>query len=87
MATYHDSSSIFDKTTIVELFLERFTILIPATHEILGLEAYGNKKDFAKKAKVSRQHLYRLFGKDANPTIDTLSPGLASLGLKLTLTE
>lgn len=49
------------------------------------IEAHGNKQRFAKKAKVSRQHLYRLFSKKANPTLRTLSPVLASLGYKLTL--
>ena len=51
------------------------------------IEAYGDKQSFAKKAKISRQHLYRLFGKHANPTLKTLSPVLASLGYKLTLAE
>ena len=51
------------------------------------IEAHGDKRSFARKAKISRQHLYRLFGKDANPTLKTLSPVLASLGYKLTLAE
>jgi len=51
------------------------------------IQAHGNKRNFAKKAKVSRQHLYRLFSKKANPTLKTLSPVLASLGYKLTLAE
>lgn len=51
------------------------------------IHAHGNKRSFAKKARVSRQHLYRLFGKKANPTLKTLSPVLASLGYKLTLAE
>ena len=50
------------------------------------IEASGNKKDFAKRARISRQHLYRLFSKNANPTLNTLSPVLSGLGLKLTLT-
>ena len=61
---------------------EAFGLLL---HDIV--EANGNKKDFAKKAKLSRQHLYRLFSKNANPTLETLSPVLAQLGLKLTLSE
>ena len=51
------------------------------------IEAQGNKKDFAKKANLSRQHLYRLFGKNANPRLSTLTPLFSTLGLKLTLTE
>ena len=49
--------------------------------------AHGDKRAFAKKAQISRQHLYRLFGKKANPTLRTLSPVLAGLGLKLTIEE
>lgn len=51
------------------------------------IAAHGNKQGFAKKARISRQHLYRLFGKKANPTIKTLSPVLAGLGLRLTISE
>lgn len=51
------------------------------------VEAWGNKKAFAGRAKVSRQHLYRLFKKGANPTLKTLSPVLSELGLKLSLDE
>lgn len=51
------------------------------------IETHGNKKSFAKKANVSRQHLYRLFGRNANPTLKTITPILASLGCKLTLAD
>jgi DNA-binding phage protein len=51
------------------------------------IEANGNKSDFAKKAKISRQHLYRLFSKNANPTLNTLSPVLSGFGLRLTLAD
>ena len=51
------------------------------------IEAQGNKKEFAQKAKVSRQHLYRLFGKKANPTLSTLLPVLSELGFKLTIAQ
>ena len=51
------------------------------------IEAQGDKQAFAKKANISRQHMYRLFKKDANPTLRTLTPVLAGLGFKLTLTE
>ena len=50
------------------------------------IESQGDKKSFAKKVNLSRQHLYRLFKKNANPTLNTLSPILAELGVKLTLT-
>lgn len=49
--------------------------------------AHGDKRSFAKKANISRQHLYRLFGKEANPTLKTLSPVLAGMGLRLTISE
>ena len=49
------------------------------------IEAHGDKRSFAKRAKISRQHLYRLLGKDANPTLKTLSTVLGGLGYKLTL--
>ena len=48
------------------------------------IEATGDKKNFAKKIGISRGHLYRLFAKNANPTIKTLYPLLAEFGLKLT---
>ena len=51
------------------------------------VSAHSNKRTFAKKAKISRQHLYRLFGKNANPTLRTISPVLAELGLRLTLAD
>ena len=51
------------------------------------IEARGSKNTFAKKANISRQHLYRLFGKNANPRLSTLAPLFANLGLKLTLSE
>ena len=34
---------------------------------------------------ISRQHLYRLFKKDANPRINTLLPVLEKLGFRLEL--
>ena len=49
------------------------------------IAARGNTRAFAKKARVSRAHLYRIFRKGANPTLKTLLPILDSLGLKLTL--
>ena len=49
------------------------------------IDAQGNKKAFAKKAKISRQHLYRLLRGDANPTIGTLVPVLSTLGISLEL--
>ncbi len=49
------------------------------------IEAQGNKRAFAKKAHMSRPHLYRMFKKGANPTLKTLLPLLSSLGIKLTL--
>lgn len=51
------------------------------------VEAQGSKQDFAKKSKLSRAHLYRLFAATANPTIETLIPVLAQLGLRLCLAE
>lgn len=51
----------------------------------LVIEAQGDKQPFAKRAKVSRNHLYRLFDKDANPTLKTLLPVLTQLGLRLNL--
>ena len=51
----------------------------------LVIEALGDKRSFAKRANVSRNHLYRLFDKDANPTLKTLLPVLTQLGLRLNL--
>jgi DNA-binding phage protein len=53
--------------------------------DIIG--AQGDKVAFAKKVKMSRQHLYRLFGKGANPTLKTLSLVLAEFGCKLTIAD
>lgn len=49
------------------------------------VEAQGEKRAFAKKINISRNHLYRLFEKNANPTVRTLLPILSELGLKLSL--
>ena len=49
------------------------------------IEAQSNKKKFAEKVNLSRQHLYRLFGKKANPTLQTLLPVLSELGFRLTI--
>jgi DNA-binding phage protein len=49
------------------------------------IEAHGNKQAFARKIRISRQHLYRICGKNANPTLKTLLPLLSSLGLRLAL--
>ena len=50
------------------------------------IEAQGKgKKLFAENVKISRQHLYRLFRKGANPTLKTLKPVLGRLGFRLTL--
>ena len=51
------------------------------------ISAQGNTRSFAKKARVSRAHLYRIFGKNANPTLNTLLPILESLGIRLTLSS
>lgn len=51
------------------------------------MDAVGNKQKIAREAGISRQHLYRLFSKKANPTLKTLAPVLSSLGFKLTLEE
>ncbi len=51
------------------------------------IAAQGNTQAFAKAANISRANLYRLFGKKANPTLETLLPVLGSLGLKLQLAE
>ena len=51
------------------------------------IEALGNKRAFAKKIGISRPHLYRMFGKDANPTLKTLLPILNTLGLKLIISS
>ena len=51
----------------------------------LVIEAQGDKRSFAKRANVSRNHLYRLFNADANPTLKTLLPVLTQLGLTLNL--
>ncbi len=49
------------------------------------IDAQSSKKEFAKKSKISRQHLYRLFSKNANPTLKTIVPILHELGLKLAI--
>ncbi len=51
------------------------------------IAARGNTRAFANKIGISRSHLYRIFKKRANPTINTLLPILDSLGLKLTLSS
>jgi DNA-binding phage protein len=49
------------------------------------IDSQGSKSALAKKAKISRQTLYRLFDKKQNPKLSTLIPVLSELGLKLTL--
>jgi DNA-binding phage protein len=49
------------------------------------IEAQGGMSTFATKTNLSRQHLYRLCRKNANPTVKTLTPLLATFGCRLTL--
>lgn len=51
------------------------------------ISALGNTQAFAKEANISRANLYKLFGKKANPTIDTLLPVLSNLGLTLQIAK
>jgi DNA-binding phage protein len=51
------------------------------------IAAMGNTQEFAKSAKISRANLYKLFGKKANPTLETLLPILGNLGLTLQIAE
>lgn len=61
--------------------------------EVFGLalkdviEANHNIKGFAKKANISRQHLYKLFSKTSNPTISSLLRILNILGLTLDISS
>ena len=55
-----------------------------ALRNVIGAQ----KRDVAKLARdsgVSRQHIYRLFGEDTNPTLSTLVPVLEELNLSMSI--
>lgn len=48
-------------------------------------EAYGGMTKLSHTARISREHLYRIFSKHGNPEFATLINLLDVLGFKLTL--
>ena len=55
-----------------------------ALRNVIGAQ----RRDIAKLARdsgVSRQHIYRLFGEDTNPTLSTLVPVLEELDLSMSI--
>jgi DNA-binding phage protein len=51
------------------------------------ISAQGSIHAFAQRAGISRPHLYKIFGRSANPTLKTLLPILETLGLTLALSR
>ncbi|MEM9272616.1 MAG: transcriptional regulator [Cyanobacteria bacterium P01_F01_bin.143] len=47
------------------------------------VEAKGSKQSIAEESNISRQHLQRLLGGNGNPTLDTLTSVLQSVGLSI----
>jgi probable addiction module antidote protein len=47
------------------------------------VEASGSVGNAARKTKISRQHLYKILSGDGNPTLDTLTSVLSSVGLSI----
>jgi probable addiction module antidote protein len=48
------------------------------------VEAQGGVARTAELSKLNRESLYRLFSRDGNPRLSSLSSVLAALGLKVT---
>ena len=49
------------------------------------VEARGGVGRVARRTKLNRESLYRLFSRKGNPRLSSLSSVLSSLGLKLTV--
>lgn len=50
------------------------------------VEAHGGMTAVAKKAGISRTHLYKMLSKGGNPTIQNIDAVLRAVGLRLTVT-
>jgi probable addiction module antidote protein len=64
----------FEKDQNKELLFEGLKTIATAMETMSG---------FAKKTKMSRRNLYKIFGKDGNPTLNTFFEILQALNLKL----
>ena len=47
------------------------------------IEASGSIGKTARKTKITRQHLYKILSGEGNPTLDTLTSFLNSVGLSI----
>jgi probable addiction module antidote protein len=61
------------------------TVFLTALEDVIRV--HGNIKAVAKKAKISRATLYKLFSKNANPELQTVISILQSLGYTLEITK
>ena len=84
--TPYDSAAYLETAEDVALYLkEAFADGDPALiAHALGAAARANgMSEIAKKAKLSRESLYRALSKDGNPELSTLIKVLHALGLRL----
>jgi probable addiction module antidote protein len=49
------------------------------------IEARGGISEISRKARLNRQHLYRMLSAKGNPSFDNIGSLLTALGLKLTV--
>ncbi len=50
-------------------------------------EAFGGMRKLAKKAGISREHLFRMLSKKGNPRLENLQLVVRSFGMKLIIAE
>ncbi len=50
-------------------------------------EAHGGIRRLARKADVSREHLFRMLSKNGNPRFENLRQLVRSLGMKMMITQ
>ena len=82
----YDSAAYLETAEDVALYLEEaFADGDPALiAHALGVAARANgMTEIAKRAKLSRESLYRALSKDGNPELSTLIAVLHALGLRL----
>jgi probable addiction module antidote protein len=70
-------ASLDENADVPEAIIEAIRTVSESLHMTL--------EDVAKKAKIQPSTVYKAFGKDGNPTLETLTAVLKAIGLKLSI--
>lgn len=82
-----DAAEYLDSDEAVSVFLaDAFETQDPKyiAHAIGVVARAKGMTEIAKQSGISREQLYHSFGKNGNPTLQTLLPVLSALGIRLT---